>query len=374
VTPAELLRREDLLESGSVMPTNDAIGPRYLKMRSVLLSDLARRYGLELVGRDRGIRTLNYVHCPQQIREEVLTYAVTASYVHECVERGLAACLVPHKLRPTDSTDATTFLVTERDAEETFYGVFADLVGADAFEHLPSRRGAGVDVASTAVVHEGVTLGDGCRIMDHAVILPNSNLGRNVVIKPGAVVGGDGFEVKQFNGRRGVVPHVGGVWLEDDVEVGSCTCVDRGLFGEFTFVGAETKIDNLVHVAHRVSIGRGCYVIACSELSGSVVLGEGVWVGPNSSVNPGLALGDYSYVGTASMVTRSVPAHGLAYGVPARVNGWMCRCRTRLVFTDGRATCSRCEETYHLQGEVVTRLGSGGSPIPAGGGWPTGVG
>jgi UDP-3-O-[3-hydroxymyristoyl] glucosamine N-acyltransferase len=135
--------------------------------------------------------------------------------------------------------------------------------------------------------------------------------------------------------------------------------VDRGLFGEFTYLGRETKVDNLVHVAHSVATGERVCLVACSEISGSVTLEDGVWVGPNASVNQLLTLGAHSYVGTGSVVTRNLRPHSLAFGAPAKRTGWMCSCRLKLVFAEsGRAVCG-CGERFELVGEVVSRLASG---------------
>ena len=331
--------------------------PSQLMLQPVSLAGLAAESGLELRGPDREIRTFNYIAGPPAHADVQLTYATTPDYVAEFAHRGIAACVVPRSLSE-HLPSGTSVLISDGDAVAAFYGIFASLVGAGRWETVSGARGSGVIIAPSAVVHDGVRLGDGCRVMDNAVVLPNSWFGDGVVIKPNAVIGGDGFEVKAIDGRRRVVPHAGGVWLGDDVEIGSNTCIDRGLFGEFTSVGPGSKIDNLVHVAHRASIGPDCSVIACAEISGSVVLGENVWVGPNASINQGLTLGDHSFVGTGAVVTRPVPAHALVYGSPAKVGGWLCSCRAALAIVDRRATCGSCGRSYETD--------AAGAVVPAG--------
>lgn len=324
-----------------------------LSREPVRLSTLAKRYGLTLRGPDRDISTMNYLDSPAGGRGRQLTYAATARYVDAFIGSGIAACLTRRDLEPPPQADLSLLLV-DGDPIDAFYTIFADSARDGQWEVLAPARGRDCEIAETAVIHDNVVIGDECRIMAGAVLLPNTRLGRGVVIKPNAVLGGDGFEVKVIGGRRRIVPHVGGVWLEDDVEIGSNTCVDRGLFGEFTRIGPGSKIDNLVHIAHRVSIGSECSVIACAEVSGSAVLGRNVWIGPNASINQGLALGDNAFIGTGAVVTRPVPAYALAYGSPARVNGWLCHCRGVLAFDDGRSVCPSCGAAYRLENGQVT--------------------
>ncbi len=328
------------------------MGPRHLRLRDCSLASLAQQFGLELVGEDRTVSALDYVEAPAALSGVQLTYAVSAEWVNACLGRGIAACLTTQELvRPSRTT---SFLLTRADPVGTFFTIFAALQREGRWQQLESVRAPNVEMAPSAVVHDHVVLGPGCRIMDHAVVLPNSWLGEGVVVQPGAVIGGDGFEIKVIDGHRRVVPHAGGVWLGDGVTIGSGTCVDRGLFGEFTTVGAGTMVDNLVHIAHRAVLGRDCSVIACAEISGSVVLGDGVWIGPNVSVNQQLTVGDHAFIGTGAVVTRPVPAFALAYGSPARVRGWRCSCGSSLEADRPAITCASCKQRYQVVGEPPT--------------------
>ncbi len=330
-----------------------AADPRRLEMRSISLAELADRYKLKLLGEDRIIRALDYIDAPREIAAFQLTYAETPDLVARAASRGIAACItVPAWAAPQPS--GMTMLVSTMPPADTFFTIFASLGSADYWQRLESWRGNEVQIASSATVAPNVVLGDRCRIQENVVLRPNTRIGNDAVIKPNAVVGGDGFEIRNIGGKRRVVPHVGGVWIGDDVEIGSATCVDRGVFGEFTTLGNGTKIDNLVHVAHRVVMGPRCSIVACAEVSGSVTLGEGAWIGPNASVNQGLTLGSYSFIGTGAVVTKSVPAHGLSYGNPARLGGWRCSCRGKLVFVRGSATCAACGMQYReADGAIV---------------------
>jgi UDP-3-O-[3-hydroxymyristoyl] glucosamine N-acyltransferase len=221
--------------------------------------------------------------------------------------------------------------------------------------NLPAYRGAGTHIAPSARIHDNVVIGDDCVIMDNVVILPQSYVSDRVVVKPSATIGGEGFQLSSIEGRRRPVPHAGGVFIGDDVTVGSQTCVDRGLFGEFTTLETGAHIDNLVHVAHSVHIGRGTAVVACAEISGSVVVGDGAWLGPRCAINPGLRIGEHALIGTGSTVVEDVPPYALSYGVPARTRGWRCVCGKPLA--DAQPDCSNCGRQFDLSGDHPVLLG-----------------
>jgi len=242
-------------------------------------------------------------------------------------------------------------LITKGDPHDVFYTAFAVAVEGGSFEKLKPFVSPAAKIHQGAVISGNVHIEAGAVIGAGAVILPNTYVGADVVIKPNATVGGDGFENAIISGRRAIVPHAGGVWLSEGAQVGSSTCIDRGLFGDFSFIGARTTIDNLVHFAHSARTGKNCSLVACSEISGAVVLGDGVWLGPNVSVNQSLTIGDHCYVGTGAVVTRNLPPHSLAYGSPAKVMAQVCVCRAKLRFENEAAVCGICGRSYRLNVE-----------------------
>ena len=111
-------------------------------------------------------------------------------------------------------------------------------------------------------------------------------------------------------------PHLGGLVIEDHVHLGNNTCIDRGSLKD-TIIHQGVKIDNLVHIAHNVTIGKNSLIIACSMIAGSVVIGENCWVAPSSSVRNGIYIGDNTTIGLGSVVTKSVGADETVAGNPA---------------------------------------------------------
>jgi len=332
--------------------------PRRLRCRGLRLSELARRHGLTLDGPDGDVArfaplsglgekndavAVSYLSSPRfasLLRAGTDIAVITRASLRSHLKDGNAALIVPEGL--------------EIDPHDWFYSALAGAIEHGNYERLASYISPAAQIHPAATVSENVHVEEGAVVGAGAVILPNTYLGERVVVKPNATVGGDGFENAVINGRRSIVPHAGGVWLAEGVNVGSSTCVDRGLFGDFTYAGAYTTMDNLVHYAHSARCGENCSIVACAEVSGSVVLGDGVWLGPNVSVNQGLTIGDHCYVGTAAVVTRDLPAHSLAYGSPAKAMAQVCVCRAKLTFENGAATCSTCGKRYRLdeQGQV----------------------
>jgi UDP-3-O-[3-hydroxymyristoyl] glucosamine N-acyltransferase len=179
-----------------------------------------------------------------------------------------------------------------------------------------ARIGRGTYLAPGVVIGPGVAVGRDCRIGANAVI-GFALVGDRVSIHAGAVIGEAGFGAA--GGPKGVVdlPQLGRVILQDGVTVGANSCVDRGAFGDTT-IGENTKIDNLVHVAHNVRLGRNCVAAAFTGISGSTVVGDGVAFGGKAGVADHLTVGAGAQIGASASVFKDVPAGETWTGFPAR--------------------------------------------------------
>jgi len=179
-----------------------------------------------------------------------------------------------------------------------------------------ARIGSGVRIGSHAVVEAGAEIGEDCQIHAHVAVRERCRLGRRVILHAGVVVGSDGFGYHP--GPEGLVriPQIGVVVLEDDVEVGANSCIDRATTGE-TRIGAGTKIDNLVQIAHNVRIGANTAISAQTGISGSCVVGDGVTMGGQVGMADHLTLGDGVKVAAKSGLTRDVPSGKTVFGYPA---------------------------------------------------------
>jgi UDP-3-O-[3-hydroxymyristoyl] glucosamine N-acyltransferase len=182
------------------------------------------------------------------------------------------------------------------------------------------------DVALPAEVYVGplATIGPRCSIGSGTIIhrgvhiYSDTTIGRNVIIHAGTVIGADGFGYQRGeDGAFEKFPHLGGVVIEDDVEIGANTCIDRGTLGP-TRIREGAKIDNLVHIAHNVDVGRHAAVIAHAMVGGGTRIGDYGWLAPCACLRDGISTGARSTVGLGSVVTKSVPDDATVMGAPAR--------------------------------------------------------
>jgi len=177
--------------------------------------------------------------------------------------------------------------------------------------------GDGTRIGPHVVLGRGARLGSGCTVHPQVVIYPGVVVGDRAVLHSGARVGSDGFGYVFADGAHQKIPHPGGCHLGDDVEVGANTAIDRGSVGS-TVIGAGTKIDNLVQIAHNVRVGDLSLIAALVGIAGSTRLGKGVWLGGQAGLINQLDIGDGARVAVASRVMRDVPAGETVSGDPAR--------------------------------------------------------
>ena len=195
--------------------------------------------------------------------------------------------------------------------------------------------GAGVRIAANAVVGVDVVLGDGVALLPgvivgnrctigagtilypNVVLYPGVKVGRACILHAGCVIGADGFGYVPIGYGLKKVPQLGSVEIGDDVEIGANTCIDRAKTG-VTRIGSGTKIDNLVHIAHNVTLGQACLVIAQAGVAGSVTIGNGVVLGGQAGIKDHVSLGDGARVGAQGGVIGDVAPGVTVSGYPAR--------------------------------------------------------
>lgn len=182
--------------------------------------------------------------------------------------------------------------------------------------------GAGVSIGSGTTISANSVIGAGCKIGRDCIIAPNASLtyallGNRVYLHPGVRIGQDGFGYVSGPAGLEKVPQLGRVILQDDVEIGANSTIDRGSLSD-TVIGEGTKIDNLVQVAHNVKIGRHCVIAAHTGISGSVTIGDMTMIGGHVGLADHITIGSRVQIAAASGVMNDIPDGERWGGTPAR--------------------------------------------------------
>lgn len=171
----------------------------------------------------------------------------------------------------------------------------------------------GVEIGKDSVIGSGCHIGQNskigknCRLDSNVVIYHNCLLGDNIIIQANSTIGSTGFGYSYIDNAHRLIPHNGGVIIEDFVEIGANSCIDRAKFGN-TIIGAGTKIDNLVQIAHNVVIGKCCLIAAMVGIGGSCKIGDGVVLAGQAGMVDNIEIGAGTIVGAQAGVINNVPA------------------------------------------------------------------
>lgn len=191
-------------------------------------------------------------------------------------------------------------------------------ISPNAIIDSTSKVGKNAFIGNNVVVEENCEIGDNVTILHNTVVLHGTKIGNNVSIGANNTIGGTGFGYeKNTNGDFELIPHLGHVYIGDNVDIGNNTCIDRAVMGS-TILEENVKIDNLVHIAHGVKVRRNAVVIANAMVAGSVEIGENSWIAPSVSVMNKKNIGKNSLVGLGAVVTKPVGDNVIVAGNPAK--------------------------------------------------------
>jgi len=309
----------------------------------MLLSEIAARLGLTLKGADADITGVNTL---ADARPSELSFLANPKYAAQLETTRAAAVIVAEEQAPEDKTclvSANPYLDFARCVQlfDTPQGRFEG-VSELAFVHIEAKVDAGASVAPFAYIgpgavietgvriFSGVYVGENCVIGEGSTVYPNCSLmagthvGKRVILHAGTVLGSDGFGFAQAGAGMTKFPQIGRTIIEDDVEIGANTTIDRAALGE-TRIGQGTKIDNLVQLGHNVRVGRNCILVAQVGIAGSTSLGDGVVLAGQVGVAGHIHLGDGCRVGAKSGVGQDVPERQDLSGIPAMPHGTFLR-------------------------------------------------
>ena len=193
-----------------------------------------------------------------------------------------------------------------------------NFISPNASIHESVKIGKDVYIGHFTVIEKDCIIGDNCAIGHNTVLHEKTILGNHVKIGSNNTIGGVGFGyAKDENGNYEVLPHIGNVVLENNVEIGNNTCIDRGVLGS-THIKENVKIDNLVHIAHGVVIGENSLIIANAMLGGSAIIGKNVWISPSVSIINKGEVEDEALVGMGAVVVKPVKSKTSVVGNPAK--------------------------------------------------------
>jgi UDP-3-O-[3-hydroxymyristoyl] glucosamine N-acyltransferase len=200
-------------------------------------------------------------------------------------------------------------------AEKKLFGFVHPTASIDPSVKFNSNT---VNFAANVVIEKGCVIGDRVSIGANSVLKSDCQIGNDCTIGSNNTIGGVGFgyELNEDNEYE-LMPHIGNVILKDHVEIGNNVCIDRAVLGS-TLLEENVKVDNLVHIAHGVQIGKNSLIIANAMIAGSVEIGENVWVSPSASIRQKLKVENNALVGLGSVVVKNVAANTVVAGNPAK--------------------------------------------------------
>lgn len=308
---------------------------------SLSLGQLAERLDAELAGDPK--RSVTGAATLETAGQEDISFLARRKYLPYLAATDAAAVLVSRDVGDVEAPPNTTLLWVD-DAHlalaETLWLLYPQVkrkaeiaptalvapgvelgaavsIGPYSVVETGAKLGDGVKVGPLCYIGENCVLGEGTELKDQVSLYANTEVGSRCILHSGTRVGVDGFGYVLHENRHRKVPQVGRCVLENDVEVGANVCIDRGSVGE-TRVGAGTKIDNLVHIAHNVSIGKGCIIVAQVGIAGSTTIGNGVALAGQVGIVGHLHIGDGARVAAQAGVSHDIPAGETWFGYPAR--------------------------------------------------------
>ena len=301
------------------------------------IAQLAKRIGAELIG-DGSVQIVA-VGSIEGADENTITFIADDKHIPKLKNSKTAAVIIARRIEGLAKPQLIVKNVNAALIEAL--SIFAPKLKAVAEGIDPTAKigqgvviGEGVSIGAGVVVDDGAQIGDNsviadgckigensklgksCRLDSNVVVYHNCRLGDNVIIQANSTIGSVGFGYSFIDGGHKLIPHNGGVIIEDFVEIGANCCVDRAKFGN-TIIGAGTKIDNLVQIAHNVVIGKCCLIVGQVGIAGSCRLGDGVVLAGQVGVVDNIEIGDGAIVGAQSGVFRNIAAGQQLFGTPA---------------------------------------------------------
>ena len=314
----------------------------------MLLKDLVSKLSLNTIGVFSESLSVSGIGSLQTAKENDVSFAAGHKYAKQLSETKACAVIMDYESLKSELPPNIKFVILDSKNPYLSFAEATQIFKAASDEETGGRedfeggyfigktsvKGKNTVIFPGVIIGEGCSIGDNCRIMSNAVVGRNVTIGNKVIIYPnvtvydnskigngciihaGSVVGSDGFGFAR--GKAGYVKiiHSGYAELEDDVEIGANVTIDRGAV-DFTRIGAGTKIDNLVQIAHNVIIGRNCVIAAQTGIAGSSEVGDNVTMGGQVGIAGHISIGNNVMIAAQSGVSGNVKDGEIISGSPA---------------------------------------------------------
>lgn len=265
---------------------------------------------------DAGFDAESLGWCSDKNKENLLHLSKGNVIVSHAVYREFKEQLTDLNLIPVEKP-RSAFLKTLQEffAEKVLFGFVHPTTIIDPSVKYNSNT---VNIGPNVVIEKDCVIGERVSIGANSVLRSGCQIGNDCSIGSNNTIGGVGFgyELNEENEYE-LMPHIGNVVLKDKVEIGNNVCIDRAVLGS-TLLEENVKVDNLVHIAHGVKIGKNSLIIANAMIAGSVEIGANVWVSPSASIRQKLSIEDHALVGLGSVVVKNVSANTVVAGNPAK--------------------------------------------------------
>lgn len=247
--------------------------------------------------------------CGAKIHQKFCTFILDEKYINDVMSDNISMVITTEKIKEKIEGLKCGFAITE-DPRNFFFSLHNALAFNEEYIR-PRKKTIISETASvddmTSIAEYNVVIGENVIIEPFVKIYENVTIGDNTVIRSGCCIGGEGYEFKRHDDRIMPVIHMGGVEIGNHVEIQNNSCVDKAVYPwDNTVIEDYVKIDNLVHVAHAVKIGKNTMIVAQSGIGGRTVIGTNTWIGFGATIRNGIRIGNHARVNMGSVVTKPV--------------------------------------------------------------------
>jgi len=247
------------------------------------------------------------------INKNTLTFCGSESFLKESIQlKNISAIITTREIYSSCKQELDRIskgIILSSKPSETFFRFHNHLFYNTDFYNIKKKKSIGknCNISKLAYISDdNVNIGDYANIEDFVRINSNVKIGNNCVIGAGSIIGNQGFQFIKLPDEIVPVAHAGGVLIGNDVEIRSNCVIDKHIFKKNTSIGDQTKLDNLVYLAHMSIIGKRCLIGSHAVINGNTIIGNNSWIGPGAVISDSLTIGENVFVSLGSVVTKDL--------------------------------------------------------------------